>query len=186
MAAFTAIAIGLMVGGAIMKANAQRKAGNAAKAEGEAQQRSAEAQAQISDYNAAVADVQARDATERGELDAQKFRTRTRVLIGEQRAGFAAGNVDVGFGSAVDVQADAAFQGELDALQVRTNAAREAWGYRVEAEDTRKQAEIQRTEGGQALAAGKERQKASRWDMAGTVVGAGASLYEAKYGFGKK
>jgi hypothetical protein len=176
MAAFTALAVGLMVGGAILTARAQKKAGDAEKKAGEAEQRSAESQADLSEYNAAVADVQAHDAEDRGALDADRFRTRTRVLIGEQRTGFAAGNVDVGFGSAVDVQADAAFMGEMDALTIRTNAAREAWGYRIEGEDQRMRAEIQREEGANAAAAGKERQKASRWAMAGTVLGAGSSL----------
>ena len=35
----------------------------------------------------------------------------------------------IGAGSPVDVMADTAYQAELDALQIRTSAAREAWGY---------------------------------------------------------
>lgn len=186
MAALSALALALTIGGTVLSVRNQIKAGNAEKKAGEAEQRSAESQAQLSDYNGAIADLQARDATARGELEASKFRSRTRVLIGEQRAGIAAGNIDVGFGSAIDVQADAALLGELDALTVRTNAAREAWGYRVEAFDQRTRGEIQRQEGKNAAAAGKERQKASRWNAASTVVGTGASLLEAKYGFGRR
>jgi hypothetical protein len=186
MAAFTALAIGLMIAGAATKAYGQHKAGQAAKKEGEAEQRAAESQADLSDYNAAVADLQSKDAVERGALDANRFRARTRALIGEQRTGFAAGNIDVGYGSAVDVQADTAFLGELDALTVRTNAAREAWGFRVEATDQRNRAAIQRTEGANAATAGKERQKASNIAIAGTVFDTGSSLLEAKYGFGKR
>ncbi|HMG19540.1 MAG TPA: hypothetical protein VK573_12505 [Gemmatimonadales bacterium] len=185
MAAFTALAIGLALAGTATSIYGQVKAGKAAKKQGEAEQRSAESQAELSDYNAAVADVQARDTELRGELDAQRFRSRTRVLVGEQRTGFAAGNVDVGFGSAVDVQADATFLGELDALQVVSNSQREAWGIRVEAEDYRKRAEIQRKEGVNAAAAGKARQTAAYWGAAGTAVSAGGSLLEQKYGWGK-
>jgi hypothetical protein len=110
---------------------------------------------------------------------------RTRALIGEQRTGFAAGNIDVGFGSAVDVQEDAAFLGELDALTIRTNAAREAWGMRVEGEDLRKQAEIQRKEGANAAAAGRARQTGAVLGAIGTGISGTSSLLQAKYGFKK-
>lgn len=183
MAMLTA-ALLLAAGGTIINAAGQWKAGNAEKKAGEQQQDAAESSAELMDYNAAVSDLQARDATERGELEAQRFRSRTRVLVGEQRAGIAAGNVDVGYGSAVDVQADATFLGELDALTVRTNAAREAWGFRVQAVDDRKRAEVTRKEGVNAAAAGRERQTAARWGAAGTVFGTGASLLEKRYGFG--
>src|SRR5688572_24461864 len=105
----------LILGGAslALQGIGQWKAGKAEKEAGLAQQRAAEKQADLTDYNAAVADVQAKDAIERGEIEAGRFRARTRSLVGEQRAGMAAGNVDVGYGSAVDVQADAAFLGGL-------------------------------------------------------------------------
>lgn len=167
-------------------AYSQWKAGKAEKKAGEAEQRAAESQAHLTEYNAAVAELQAHDALERGEIEANKFRTRTRGLVGEQRAGIAAGNIDVGYGSAVDVQADAAFLGELDALTITTNAAREAWGFRVQASDLEQQAEIIRKEGVNALAAGKQRQSAQRIGAIGTVLAGGASLMEARYGFGKK
>lgn len=185
MAAFTALAIGLMIAGGAMQVKGHLDAGKAAKKQGEAEQKAAESQADLSEYNAAVADLQAKDATARGEIEANRFRSRTKVLIGEQRAGIAAGNIDVGYGSAVDVQADAAFLGELDALTVRTNAAREAWGFRVDATDQRTRAGIQREEGANAALAGKERQKAERWNAAGSVLNT-ASALEQRYGFGGK
>lgn len=185
MAAFTALAL-LSLASAGYSAYQQHKAGTAQKKIGQAEGRAAESQAQLTDYNAAVAGLQAKDAVTRGEEQANQFRSRTRALIGEQRAGFAAGNIDVGFGSAVDTQADASYIGELDALTVRTNAAREAWGYRVEATDQNNRARIQRQEGKNAVTAGKERAKASNYAAAGTLLGAGTSLLEAKYGWGKK
>ncbi len=208
MAVLSAIALGLSVGGALLSARSQAKAGKAAERaaqrQGEAEeraglaaQRAAESQAQLAEYNAAVADLQAKDALQRGDLDAQRYRSRTRVLVGEQRAGIAAGNIDVGYGSAVDVQADATFLGELDALTVRTNAAREAWGYRVEAEDLRTRAEIARQEGAAAAEAGrfgrqaayeygKGQRSAGRFGAATTLLGAGTSLLESRYGFGRR
>ena len=186
MAAFSTLALGIAIAGIATSTYGQVRAANAAKKEGEAAQRAAESAAQLSEYNAAVADVQARDARERGDIEANQFRQRTRALIGEQRVGFAAGNLDVNYGSAVDVQADATLLGELDALTARTNAAREAWGFSVEATDLRKQAEIQRKEGAYAAAAGRSRRTAGYIGAAGTLLTGGGSLLEAKYGFGGK
>ncbi len=179
MAAFTALALGSLAFGAYN----QIRAGQAAKKAGEAERRAAEASADLAEYNAAVADLQATDAVARGAEDESRFRTSVRGLIGAQRAGIAAGNVDVGWGSAVDVQADAAFLGELDALTIRTNAAREAWGYQVQAEDLRKRATIAREEGVMLEAAGRERRTSALVGAAGTVLGGTASLLERRYGF---
>lgn len=166
-----------------------RAAGKASEQAGAAARRAAEAQAELAEYNAAVADVQARDAVARGAIEEAQFRRDLDVLVGAQRAGYAAGNIDVGYGSAVDVQADAAFLGELDALTLRTNAAREAWGYQVEAVDLRRRAVLAREEGVQLEATG--RAEASGYRRAGalgavsTGVGTGASLLQARYGFGQ-
>lgn len=174
----------LGLGGMAMNAVGQWRAGNNERRAGLAQARVAEQGAQLSEYNAAVAQLQAQDALERGEIEAGKFRSRVRGLIGEQRVGFAAGNIDVGFGSAVDVQADAAFLGELDALTIKTNAQREAWGFQVEAADLEKRADIMRMEGGNAILAGQQRQSAARWGAAGSVVSGTTSLLAQRYGFG--
>jgi hypothetical protein len=184
MAVMSAIALGAALGGTALSVVGQVKAGNAAKRAGEAQQRAANSQADLADYNAAVAEVQAQDAIARGAEDESRFRQGVRTLIGSQRAGFAAGNVDVGFGSAVDVQADAAMLGELDALTIRTNAAREAWGYKVQAEDLRRRGQIARKEGVMFNEAGRTNQSAARWGAGGTLLNTGASLLEARYGFG--
>jgi hypothetical protein len=162
------------------------KQGKALKKAGEAVQRSAEDEAQLSDYNAGVAKLQAADALSRGADDEARFRDQVRGVIGAQRAGFAAGNIDVGFGSAVDVQADAATLGELDALTIRTNAAREAWGYQVNEIDLKKRGEILRKEGKNAAAAGRAQATAAYIGGAGTLLGSAGNLLQAKYGIGKK
>jgi hypothetical protein len=185
MAWFTGVSLALTAAGSYLSARNQWKAGDAEQRAGEAERRAAYSQADLAEYNAAVAEIQAKDAQTRGKIEADRFRARTRVFIGEQRAGIAATNVDVGFGSAVDVQADTAFLGELDALTIRTNAAREAWGFRVEATDLRKRAQIARLEGDAAAEAGGIRRSASRWGAAGTILSTGASLLESRYGFGR-
>lgn len=185
MAAFSTIALLALAGASTaISATSAIKGGNAAKRAGTAQKDVAEQEAQLAEFNASVADLQAKDAVERGVEDEGRFRQSVRGMIGQQRAAIGASGVDVNYGSSVDVQADAAYLGELDALTIRTNAGREAWGYKVQAADLRKRATIARKEGVYLEAAGKETQAASRWQAAGTIAGTGASLLEARYGFG--
>ena len=178
----TALVIGTMIAGAAMKAKSQWSEGNAAMKAGEGQRDVAESQASLSDYNAQVADLQAKDALERGAEEESRFRIGVRDLVGKQRTGFAASGIDVGYGSAVDVQADTAFLGELDARTIRTNAMREAWGFNVQGEDLRRRAVISRMEGQQALEEGKARRSAGRWGAVTSLVGAGGDLMLRKYG----
>jgi hypothetical protein len=81
------------------------------------------------------------------------------------------------------VQADQAYLGELDALSIRNNAQREAWGFKMEATDLRKRAEIARKEGVYLEAAGQQRKAAANLAAFGTVIGGTASLLQTKYGF---
>lgn len=142
-----AFVVGSIVASTVVDAVGKVKAGNAAK--------------KVGDFNANVAEQQAEDALTRGVEKEQTFRQGVKTLIGSQRAGYAAQNVSVESGSAVDVQADAAFLGELDALQIRTNAQREAWGYRQDAENARL--------GGQSASA------SARWGAASSVAAGAAS-----------
>ena len=88
------------------------------------------------------------------------------------------------------MQADAAFLGELDAMTIRNNAAREAWGYKVQAADIRERARITRREGrlvGEATrAAGREARKGAIIGAVGGGLLTGASLLEARFGFGQR
>ncbi len=185
VATITAIAIILAATSTATTVYAQKKQASALEEQGKAQQRSAESQSELSTYNAEVADLQAQDALDRGVEEESRFRASIRGTIGSQRAGAAAGNVDVNYGSPVDVQADAAFLGELDALTIKTNAAREAWGYQVQGADLRQRAAIEKKEGTAYAAAGASQASAARWQAAGSLLGGGASLLQASYGFGR-
>lgn len=184
MAAFTALAIGLLVAGTVSKTVGKIKEGNAAERAGKAGQEAANSQADLADWNAQVADLQAKDAVVRGAHDESRFREGVNQMIGSQRSGIAASGVDVNSGSAVDVQADTRHLGELDALTIRTNAAREAWGYQVQGQDLRRRAEITRKEGVNIAEAGKVAKSASRSAAVGTIAtGVGdVATYGAKRG----
>ncbi len=112
------------------------------------QYQSGRANERLMDYNARLAEQQAEDALARGREAEGLQRLKTRVTIGSQRARMAASGVDISAeGSAIDLVADTARLGELDALTIRNNAAREAWGYRTQATDYRMRGDIARTEG---------------------------------------
>lgn len=85
-----------------------------------------------SSFNASVAERQAQDATARGEFDAGQIATAGRQRIGAQRVAAAGSGVDVGTGSALDLQGDEAHFSALDRQTRLNNAAAEAWGYRTQ------------------------------------------------------
>lgn len=78
-----------------------------------------------------IADQQARDATQRGEVAVEKQRNLTAQRIGTQQAALAAQGTTLE-GSPTDILGDTARAGEQDALTQRSNAAREAYGYKVQ------------------------------------------------------
>lgn len=131
-------AIGLMVAGGVTSAAGQYESGKANQ--------------ELANHNARIAEIQADDALARGREAEGIHRKRTKAIIGSQRARFGAQGVEINDGSALDVQADTAYLGELDALTIRNNAAREAWGYKVQAEDNRARGRISRMEGTYAAA----------------------------------
>lgn len=101
----------------------------------------------VSKVNAGISNAAADDALVRGSLAADEQRKQTQQVIGSQRAGYAAGNIDVNTGTAGQVQNDTAALGELDALTIMNNAAREAYGYRVQAIDQRQQGRLAKYQG---------------------------------------
>lgn len=111
----------------------------------------------VYDQNAALADNQSTDAISRGRQAEIARGTATNQTVGAQRASYAASGVNVGNGSALDVQADTARMGALDQLTIKRNAAMEAFGYGVDATNARNAANFART-GGQNTAAGLRRQ----------------------------
>lgn len=101
----------------------------------------------VAKTNAGISERAGRDAVKRGDIDADEQRQQTGQLIGAQRTAFAANGVDVNSGSAGQVQNDAAALGELDALTLVNNAAREAYGYQVQAMDQRQQGKLAKYQG---------------------------------------
>ena len=163
MAALSSILLATTIATGAYSAYQQNQAGRAARRQGEYQ-------GDIFDLNAADAERQAEDATARGREAESRHRVGVKQLIGSQRAGLAASGVDIGTGSARDVQEEAAYLGELDALTIRNNAKREALGYRTQAANLR-------AEGMMARRAGRNQQKAANQAAVGTLLTTGVQAY---------
>lgn len=95
--------------------------------------RASDFQAQIARNNAQIARMNAAAAGEAGDVAAFNSMLRTRDIVGRTKTAQAASGIDVNSGSAVDVQASERMLGMMDALTIRANAARAAYGYEAEA-----------------------------------------------------
>ena len=103
----------------------------------DAQKKQLNYQAKVDANNAKIADWQRSDALQRGEADAQANMRQQAQLIGAQRATLAANGTDLNQGSSLDLLASTKFTGAADVNQIQNNAAREAWGFTVDAANTR-------------------------------------------------
>lgn len=171
MAALTAALIGLTAASTASSFVGQRKAAKGARAQGNYE-------GAILDQNAGVADQQAADAIARGAETEARSRAATRSLTGSQRASIAAQGIDASSGSAADVIVNDQTLGELDAMTIRHNAQREAWGFKVEATNDRAQANLARM-------GGRNRSATLRNASVGTLLSGAGDLYDVYHRFGK-
>ena len=128
--------------------------------------------AAVQDMNATLSERQAKDALERGADEEQRKRQQVQALLGQQKASMAANGVDTSFGSPLDTLVDTSIMGELDALTIRTNAARESYDYKVQAVNQRAGATLNRMGAQAALTGGY-------LDAMGTVLGGASKAYSS-------
>lgn len=103
--------------------------------------------ADMANAQAGIAEQSSRDALTRGAADANAALQQANKTASSQRVAMAAGGVDVGSGTALDVLADTASAGAFDAAIAKNNAAREAYGYQVQAAMSRAEAKQARRQG---------------------------------------
>ncbi len=99
----------------------------------EAQGANAAYQAQVAANNQKTAMQNAGMETQSGEIEASNMGLKTRAAVGQVKAKQAASGVDVNSGSAPKVRAAVSELGTLDAMTIRSNAAKKAYGYEVAA-----------------------------------------------------
>lgn len=134
-------------------------AGMALSTLGQVQQGREEHQAGL--YNARIAEIMARDAEERGLREEEQYRAQVHKLQGRARASLGAKNVELS-GSPLDILTETAEIGERDALQIRQNSEREAFGLR--------------SQGAEAMRRGKQAKKGSLFGAVGTLLTGSSSI----------
>lgn len=118
--------------------------------------------------NARMMRLAAADAERRGGVQAGQARMAGSQVIAQQQAIQGASGIDPGTGTAVRLAEVSRGMSELDAQTIRNNAAREAWGLRVGADETIRQ--------------GEAAQSASRWAAAGQLLGGAGQIAGLGYG----
>lgn len=126
---------------------------------------------QIAQNNAKMAEYAAKDAQVRGEEDAQAIQRRAASIKSSQRVNMAAKGLDLGYGTAADLQDQTDFFAQSDVATARTNAGREAWRGNSQAQDFRSQG---------AAAAYNGNMQAM-----GTMLTGGAQVADKWYAFNK-
>lgn len=164
-----AVVIAMMVVSTAVTMMGQQQQADAAK-------KSAEYTAAVNRNNAQIAEWNAQDAEARGAIAERKQALETTQLMARQRAGLAANGVVIDSGSALDITSDTAAFGRLDALTVRSNAQREALGFRTQGMNYNAEADL-------ASYRGKAAGAAARTQMLGTALGGASQVATKWYGF---
>lgn len=90
-------------------------------------------------YNAKMNEYAAQDASRRGEEEAAAIQRKASSLKSSQRVSLASRGLDIGYGTAQDLQDETDFFGQMDAATARSNAAQQAWNYRAQGKFARAQ-----------------------------------------------
>lgn len=115
-----------------LKGYAAGSGASAARASAEATKRGLEFNAAVERNNALVREYQARDAIGRGQRTAAGVGAAAGRLAGRQRATLAGRGLSLAEGSPLAILTDTLQMGRIDMNTATDNAAREAWGFRVE------------------------------------------------------
>lgn len=158
---FGAIGIGATIAGGIVSAVGDLW-------QGKAQQGVFNYQSGLALQRQVVAKQNANYSITSGETQALSSGLRTGQVVAQERAGQAAGNIDPGSGTARMVRASQTKVGQMDEANIRTSAARRAFGFEVEAASDVAQSNVDK-------AAGENARTASRVAATSSILGAAGS-----------
>ena len=99
-------------------------------------------QNEMAKINSANAEMQADGAIKRGKEAAENYKKKVNSLVGTQKVGYAAGGVDVGYGSAQEIQDETREIGARDIATIKNNAFLEAMGYKAESQNALRRGRI--------------------------------------------
>lgn len=111
-------------------------------------------QAQVARNNSETAKRNADFEIESGEISSANKGLQTRAAVGTEKAQQGASGVDLTSGSAPDVRAGTQQMGLLDAITIRSNSARRAYGFQVAASSDEAQGKLLDTQAKQQKTAG--------------------------------
>lgn len=89
-------------------------------------------QAVVAESNARLAELSAQSALLQGQKQVASLTMKAGQIKGSQRAAMAANGIDLGEGSAAELQASTEIMKDLDKNQLEANAMAQAWGYRMQ------------------------------------------------------
>lgn len=121
--------------------------------QGQAEANAANYNARIAGFNAEQSIRNAQMESEAGSAKAAMQGRETRSAFGSERAHAAGSGLTVNSGSAADVAQSTAELGHLDALTIRNNAAKAAYGYQVQSTNFQNEGELDKMEAKQAKTA---------------------------------
>jgi len=152
---------------------------------GQAQSRQLQYQAGVAELNRKIALQNADYAQAVGETDAVRYGMQAAHRMGAIRAGIGASGIDIGSGSKAAVQDSQQFVTTMDLAQIRSNAARKAYGFDVEATQDAAQAGLYTAAAADAKSAGEIKalgslvsgvgSVADKWYQGNSVFGATSS-----------
>lgn len=109
-----------------------------------AQKATLQGQADIADINAQIAELGAQQELLKGQRQVGAITLKAGQLKASQRAAMAANGIDLGVGSAAEIQASTDLMKEIDANTLTANAVRDAWGFRTQAVNFQNEALMKR------------------------------------------
>lgn len=87
----------------------------------------------VANTNARIANLEADQTIAAGDVAASRKNLETRQVVGSIKATQGASGIDVSTGSSAHTRISTEFAGKMDEMTIRNNAARQAWGFKVQA-----------------------------------------------------
>jgi hypothetical protein len=110
------------VGGAFAQSNAYQAQGNY--------------ESYLAEVNSKLLGQQFQETIKKGNEESSAYSKKVKGLVGSQRTALAAQGIDIGSGSAADIQKETREMGAEDAMRIKNNAYQEAFGYKVQSINT--------------------------------------------------
>lgn len=92
---------------------------------------------QINEMNAEYAELDAYKTEKQGYSEVARYKSTINQTVSSQRAGYASDNVDVNYGTALELQQETKLVGMLNALDIQNAAHNKALGFKREAANIR-------------------------------------------------